>query len=272
MNKWLILILVALGVMGSTVAIGSGVSATSLDAQGIIDKINTRDEGEAIKRTLTIQMINAKGKVRTRTAQVYRGNESERTRTLISFIKPRSVKNMSFLTYDQIDPEKQDSQWLYLPALKKSRRIPSSNIHDSFLGTTFSYKDVKVEFKVDPIAYKFKLKSLDEENQTAVVVGSTLSDVEAERMGHYAFQIQVDMKSWIPTEVIYFEKNGSKQKTMTLNDIHKIEDIWTPRIIESLDHSNNNKTVFTYTDIQYLDGFDETVFDVKRLGRANKIR
>ena len=68
------------------------------------------------------------------------------------------MRGTGFLTYDYADVSVDDDQWLYLPALRKVRRISASDRGDFFLGTDFTYEDIKKEQKVEINDYAFQAK------------------------------------------------------------------------------------------------------------------
>ena len=70
-----------------------------------------------------------------------------------------------FLTYDYDDPVRDDDQWLYLPALKKTKRIATGDKSGSFMGSDFSYADLTSR-ELD--RYDFRLMKQAEVNGVAV--------------------------------------------------------------------------------------------------------
>jgi len=86
------------------------------DGDEIARRINARDEGVAVARNLTMQMTDRRGKTRTRETRGFRKYYGSDKRTVIFYLKPRNVKDTAFLTWDYADTNKDDDQWLYLPA------------------------------------------------------------------------------------------------------------------------------------------------------------
>ena len=122
----------------------------------IAQRINDRDEGEAVSRNLTMEMIDRRGKKRVRETRGFRKYYGEEKRTVIFYLKPKNVKKTAFLTYDYPLADRDDDQWLYLPAMRKVRRISASDRGDYFLGTDFTYEDIKKESKVSIEDYTWK--------------------------------------------------------------------------------------------------------------------
>ena len=100
---------------------------------------NRLDGSEAVSRMI---IIDKKGRERVRdTAQISKlYNNGETEKKLIRFLSPADVKGTGFLTFDY--ENKDDDMWLYMPALRKVRRIVSSEKAKSFMGSEFSYAEM----------------------------------------------------------------------------------------------------------------------------------
>jgi hypothetical protein len=93
----------------------------------IAKRINARDEGEAVSRKLTMEMVDRRGKKRVRETRGYRKYFGTEKRTVIFYLQPKNVKGIGFMTYDYPDANRDDDQWLYLPAMRKVRRISAGS-------------------------------------------------------------------------------------------------------------------------------------------------
>ena len=142
----------------------------------IVSKVNARDEGEFVARRLTMQLIDRRGKERTRETFGYRRYFGDEKRSVIYYLSPANIKDTGFLTFDYADPSKDDDQWLYLPATRKSRRISSSDRGDAFLGTDLSYEDMKKETKVSEEDYTFKTVGEEEGRRPPLLHRRVASD------------------------------------------------------------------------------------------------
>ena len=95
-----------------------------------------------------MELIDRRGKSRVRETMGYRRYYGEEKRTVLFYQSPTNVRGTGFLTYDYPNADTDDDQWLYLPALRKVRRISSSDRGDYFLGTDFTYEDIKKETRI----------------------------------------------------------------------------------------------------------------------------
>lgn len=99
---------------------------------------------------MEMKLINARGqeKIRQMSMKVLEGEEADKS--LMEFDTPADVKGTKFLSYEHIN--KDDDQWLYLPALKRVKRIASKNKSGAFMGSEFSYEDLSA-FNVNKYTY-----------------------------------------------------------------------------------------------------------------------
>ena len=159
--------------LASLAAMAIPLSALALTAEEIAKKVESRDDGDNSISTMTMISTDKHNKERVRSMKSYSKNKGEDSQSVIFFLKPSDVKNTSFLTYDYDDDKRDDDQWLYLPALNKTKRIPASDKDSSFMGSDFSYSDM-TEPNLDD--YNFKvlkesyIKKFEEIMPSALVI------------------------------------------------------------------------------------------------------
>ncbi|HHS92136.1 MAG TPA: outer membrane lipoprotein-sorting protein, partial [Campylobacterales bacterium] len=120
----------------------TNVMADDVQARAIMEKVDARDDGQTLEQDMLMVLIDKNGNERTRDLKSYAKDFGEDEHRTLFFKSPSDVKNTAFLTYDYDDSAKDDDQWLYLPALKKVKRIPSADKSSSFMGSDFSYFDM----------------------------------------------------------------------------------------------------------------------------------
>jgi len=236
----------------------------------IAQNINARDEGIAVTRLLKMEMTDRHGKVRaleTRALRKYFGDEK---RTVIFYLKPKNIKDTAFLTYDYADNAKDDDQWLYLPAMRKVRRISASDRGDYFLGTDFSYEDIKLETRVSLKDYTRKTIGEDEVNGVhCYVVEETAIDAgTAEELGYLRRESCVDDQRWIVLRSKHWDPQNKLLKTTKFKDISVVQGILTTHTIEVENHKTGHQTRFTFSDVNYNQGVNDRVFTQNALKRG----
>ncbi len=255
---------------GANTLASDGANKTpSVTGEWVAKQIWERDDGIHVSRVLVMEMIDRNEKVRTREADVHRTRDDQLRKTLIRFTKPRALKKTAFLTFDYHSDRAEDQQWLYLPAIKKERRIPASDRGDAFLGSDFTYEDVKSELKFPLADYQFALISQEEsaDEVTYQVRGVPVSDSLKKDLGFGALELTVSNKSWIPNRVRFFDIKGNHFKTVEVTQQSKVEGVWTALVIESNNLLTRHKTRFSYHKVQYPDSLSQKLFNVRRLGK-----
>ena len=249
----------------------SAVSAVELPGgDEIANHINSRDEGVAVSRLLKMEMTDRHGKVRIRETRAFRKYFGDEKRTVIFYLKPKNIKDTAFLTYDYADKEKDDDQWLYLPAMRKVRRISASDRGDYFLGTDLSYEDIKLETRVSIKDYTRKTIGEDEVDgfHCYVVEETTIDENTAEELGHLRRESCVDDTIWIVRRSHFWDLQNKPLKTTYFRDISKVQGIWTAHKIEVENHKTGHHTIFTFSDVDYNEGVKDRVFTQNALKRG----
>jgi len=236
----------------------------------IASNINARDEGVAVARTLTMELTDRRGKTRTRETRAFRKYYGKEKRTAIFYLAPQNIRDTAFLTYDYPDSNRDDDQWLYLPAMRKVRRISASDRGDYFLGTDLTYEDIKLETRVGTEDYVRKTIGEDEvDGHRCYLVESTpIDDETARELGYGKVQQCVDSEIWMVRRSEMWDVNMNPLKTVHVSDIRQVQGIWTQHRIEVENHKTGHRTVFTFSDVDYQAGVSDELFTQNALRRG----
>ncbi len=245
------------------------MSAEMPSGDEIALKINARDEGVAVGRLLKMEMTDRSGKIRVRETRAFRKYFGDEKRTAIFYLTPKNIKNTAFLTYDYADKEKDDDQWLYLPAMRKVRRISASDRGDYFLGTDLSYEDIKLETRVSIKDYTRKTIAEDEVDgfHCYVVEEKVVNDEMAEELGHVRRESCVDDTIWIVRRSRFRDLQNKLLKTTYFKDISKVQGIWTAHTIKAENHKTGHHTRFNFSDVNYNEAVSDRLFTQNALKR-----
>ena len=263
MKTKLVIGLLAIGLLFPAVSNGqplpSGIS--------IADKTHARNEGISMSRTLIMELKDKRGKVRVRettSLRKYIGNEK---RLVIFYQTPKSVMGTAFLTYDYPDPSIDDDQWLYMPALRKTRRISAANRGDYFLGTDLTYEDIKLETRISRDDYNYKTvgKETIDGQETYILEGTPKTKKIAKELGYSKVKLWVDAKIWMLRKAESWDVAGNHLKTTEIRDIRQVQDIWTYHQIFVKNHKTNHETIFRISDIDYKTVLNDDVFTKETL-------
>lgn len=123
--------------------------ASSMQARTIMEAVNARNDGDSSIAQLEMVLIEPGGQRRERRIKSYSLDRGADILKIMFFKAPADVKRTGFLTYDYASSGKDDDQWIYLPALRKTKRIASSDKSGSFMGSDFAMKFInRREFMV----------------------------------------------------------------------------------------------------------------------------
>ncbi|MCG8318512.1 MAG: outer membrane lipoprotein-sorting protein [Cytophagales bacterium] len=169
------------------------------DGRSVAENVNARDDGRYVSRQMVMQLIDSGGSTRERTTRSFRTYDGADKKIAIYFEQPRNVRDTAFLTFDYAEAGEQDDQLLYLPALRKVRRISGSDRGDYFMGTDFTYDDMKLDGKIALGDYDFQSVGRDAADGVPCLVleATTKNDSVAQELGYSRTVSCVDEGIWI---------------------------------------------------------------------------
>ena len=112
------------------------------EARWIMEQVDGRDDGDNMVVDSVMTLIDKNGNQRRRELKIFSKDRGRDSLRLQFFLAPADVKDTGFLTYDYYSGEEDDDQWLYLPDLRKTKRIATSDKSSAFMGSDFSYADM----------------------------------------------------------------------------------------------------------------------------------
>lgn len=244
------------------------VQASTLSGLEVAEQVAARAEGEAVSRTIQMTLTDRRGRVREREAIVLKLNDLAFDATRISYLTPKSVRGVTFLS-QEVDETGRDDRWLYLPATRKVRRIPASDRGDYFLGTDFTYEDVQSDLKFEVEDYLFQYEGEEDSAGRLVhhISGEPATEAIARELGYGRFEAWVDPDSWMPVEIRFYDLKAQALKTIFVRDVRQVAGIWTAHEVEAVNHRTEHRTLFRYRAVSYPDTLPDDYFDSARLGQ-----
>ena len=250
----------------------AGTLLASEDAMGmtgleVAEKVAARSEPTAAIKTIDMILTNKRGQVRNRQAKVFRLNGADVRQTRISYLAPKPVRELTFLSRDFLDGKRTDERWLYLPAARKVRRIPASGRGDYFLGTDFTYEDLQSDLKFEIADYQFNAagESTFEDKPVHRVQGTPINAALVKQLGHARFTALIEARSWFPRQIEFFDKNDKRIKTIVVDELIELDGIWVAKRISALHHKTGHQTVFEYSNIEHQSSLPESLFTASQL-------
>jgi hypothetical protein len=225
-----------------------------VDGDAVAMKVAQRKEGAASRRNLAMMLIDKRGKTRRREALVIKRQGVSQRHTRITYLSPKSVREVAFLSQETIGATGAGQRWLYLPVARKARRIPAADRGDYFLGTDFSYEDMQSELKFSLTDYSFELRGTSGSGESLFyqLHGVPQSPEIARELGYGGFSAEIDARAFMPIEIRFNDLRGRPLKTVSVSDLKEINGIWTAGVIECVNHQTRHSTRFEFSEIRYL--------------------
>ena len=186
----------------------------------------------------------------------------EGNKSLFVFDEPRGVKGTALLIHAR--RKGSDDQWLYLPALKRVKRISSSNRSGSFMGSEFSYEDLGAQ-EVEKFTYKFL-----RDEACGKLACTVVERRPAEKRSGYTRQIvwrdKKELRVW---KIAYYDRKNSHLKTLTLGKYDRhLDRYWRAAEMTMVNHLTGKSTVLTWTDFEFRTGLSDRDFSKTNLKRV----
>jgi len=236
-------------------------------AREIMEQVDQRDDGDNQTSNLEMILIDKRGKQRIRELQSFRKDKGEDSYSLMFFLSPADVENTGFLTYDYDDPDRDDDQWLYLPALKKTKRIAASNKSGSFMGSDFSYADM-TDRPLEKYDYTLLQESEIDGHPVWVIQSIPIEEDEIDETG-YTKSIQFVRKdNYVAIRAKIWLKKGKRNKYMEVKELTQIDGIWVTTLMTMTTKKGKqtlHKTVLRTSDIKFDQPLDFDDFSVRGL-------
>ncbi len=241
-----------------------------LSGDEIARRINARDDGVSVVRDMTMELLDKRGKKRTRKTRSFRKYFETEKRIAIFFQKPRNVRDTAFLTFDYLDDGEEDAQWLYLPALRRVRRISGSDRGDYFMGTDFTYDDIRQDTKVSESDYQRTTLGLGEVDGRPcyIVEGIPSNEDVAEQLGYSRTLSCVDTEIFMVLKSEIWDLQGKALKTIYTRDIRQVQGIWTAHLLEAENHKTGHRTTFVISEVDYQADLSDDIFTRSALKRG----
>lgn len=242
----------------------------AMDAREIMQKVYDREDGNNAVMDMEMLLVDSKGDQRQRVVKSWRrdaGEQGKDTETIMFFLEPADVKNTGFLTYDYDDSAKDDDQWLYLPALKKTKRIASSDKSSSFMGTDFTYADM-TKRNINNYAYTLLKEDVVEGNKVWVIESVPANEKEREETGYSKSIAFVRQDNFVVVRGVSILQTGGKVKYMEIRKLEQVDGIWvgTETVMTTKkDKAVEHQTVLKSRNVQFNQPLQNDLFTTRRL-------
>ncbi len=231
----------------------------------IATEADRRDDGFGdYTADMTMILRNKQGKesrraIRTRTLEV----PGDGDKSLSIFDTPRDVKGTAFLTFSHKTGD--DEQWLYLPALKRVKRINSRNKSGSFMGSEFAYEDIASQ---EVEKYTYKHIGEEEYRGQLCFVGESYP-VDKKYSGYTKRITWLDTNEYRLQKVEFYDRKNSLLKTLTVDGYQQyLGKYWRPDTMTMVNHQTGKTTTLNWNNYSFQTGLTDKDFNSTSLKRV----
>lgn len=237
--------------------------STALFAQSSIDVAKKSYEAvsgyvSSISKTVMV-LKNAQGVENIRELEIKKLENSDGDSSLLVFLYPNDIRGTKLLSFEKIGAD--DKQWLYLPALKRVKRISSRNKSGSFMASEFSYEDISSQ------NYKNYTYSGDAQKLTLDSVEYfKIHRVPKDKNSGYSKQIvYVDTKDYLARFGEYYDKQNRLLKKVSFLEYRKIDGIYRIKKMQMQNVQNKKSTTLTWSEDKISAGLSKKDFSKRVL-------
>jgi outer membrane lipoprotein-sorting protein len=230
----------------------------------IAKEVDKSDEGfESSTSQMKMILKNKQGDtatrfIRNRTLEV----KDDGDKSMSIFDEPADVKGTAFLTWSH--GLKPDQQWMYLPALKRVKRISSKNKSGPFMGSEFAYEDISSQ-EVEKYSYEYKR----DKKINGVDCYEIIRYPQYKHSGYKRSISFIDKKRLVPIKIVFYDRKDSLLKTLSASGYKQYENKhWRATKMEMINHQTGKSTILEWSDYKFKTGLKDNDFRKNILKRV----
>ena len=237
-----------------------------LTPDDVARRVQDRDTGRDSRAEMQMRLFDRQGRVRERSMTVLalRGTDGAGDKTLVRFLYPNDIKNTGLLVWEH--PDSDDERFLFLPALRRVRRIAGEERQESFVGSDLSYEDIGGRDVAD-YDYAFA-----DENATWTAPDGSRHPVWAlesrtkDSGADYPRSVSLVLKDrFIIVHSDIFNRRNERAKVFDVKRLERVDGIWTVLELVVVNERQDTRTELTTTSIRYNVGLSENDFSRRQL-------
>ena len=272
MLKNYIRILIAITIFEFTCfCIASPAFSEDTEARKIMEKVAAVEEGDNGQAEIEMILIDANKRKRVRKLKAFNKTVEGEKRGVMFVLYPADVKGTAFL---QVRPKgtQVSEQWLYMPDLKKTKRILSSGSGQTggFMGSDFTYADMQ-GLNIDDFTYEFyeKQKEIEYDGHKHWVIRATPQSKEIiDKKGYTEVLLFIRQSNFFIVRSKFTLKEDGLTKYMDIKDLRQIEGIWVPietHMTTKRGDQTLHKTILKNSNVKFNQEFSDALFTIRKL-------
>jgi len=255
MYKYLTIVLTSLLLLAST-----SFAAEQLTPEQIAQRTYDRYIGDDMQMRGTMELISKNGHIRNRDYISLRKDSDAKRKQLIRFKSPADIDGTAFLTLET-DHNSNTEQHLYLPALKRTRRIVASQMGRSFVNSDFTYEDMQ-RHPVESWNYQLDGEETISGHACYILVSTPKPDTDTQYSKLVSW---IEKKDFIPLKTNFYDNKGRQAKDYSVVSFEMIDKIATETEVLMEDLPSGHKTRLKTLQIRYNSGLKDSLFTTRSL-------
>ena len=227
----------------------------------IATEMDSRDKGFGDSIALMTMVLSDKHgnsttrEIRNRTLEV----DKEGDKSLVIFDSPGDVRGTAFLSHTKKTGS--DDQWLYLPALKRVKRIASSNKAGPFMGSEFSYEDIASQ-EIEKYTYNYV-----RDEECGALDCFVVEFFPTDKKSGYSFQLAwIDKSEYRFQKIEFYDRKKSHLKTLNYDDYQQhLDKFWRADTLTMTNHQTGKRTILKFSDWELNTGLKARDFQKNAL-------
>ena len=188
--------------------------------------------------------------------------------SIITFSEPRDVRGTALLTHSKIEPD-DDSQWIFLPAVKRVKRISSSNRTGKFVSSEFSYEDLGSEEVADN--HHIWLEDAPCTHDASLTCATVESRPKNKKSGYSRRVSFIDLAEYRVHRIDFYNRRGDLEKSLVFSDYRQYLDAYWRAHVMTMNNSQTGKsTTLTWDEYSFANGLGARDFTPQGLAKASR--
>ena len=250
-------------ILPMSILLSGMIFAQDLSGLEVIQKVYDRPTGNDMTGNLIMTIENSRGNQRVRKIKQFVKTVKNGEKKIMYFLSPADVKNTSFMTWSYDDASKSDDQWIYLPALKKVKRISSDSKGDYFMGSDFTYDDLGDRHPMDDTHTILREEVMG--GKETIVIESIPKDEEY----MYSRTVTWVMKdTWIGLKKEFYDEDDDLLKILTVDAQKSFGDVIILTKVKMHNIQRNQFTIMEFSNVEIDKGIPNNKFSERMMKRG----
>jgi outer membrane lipoprotein-sorting protein len=250
-------------ILMAVITMAATLTAQEITGLQIIENVYNRPTGQDQEGDLTMSLINSREDERVREIKQFLKDFGDMEKKIMFFQSPADVRNTSFMNWSYDEAGKDDDQWIYLPALKKVKRISSDSKSDYFMGSDFTYDDLGDRHPSSDTHNILREETIDGEDCYLV------ESIPREEEYMYSRTITWIIKDkWIGKKKEFYDEDDDLLKTLTVKEVEKIKDYLVITLSEMHNVQKDHTTKMVLKNVKVDTGISDNKFTERMMKRG----